>query len=80
MNNNQLDLFSFAMMCPFGQTIPSHNLNFSRFSNPVDNKIRILQEILKIEALRNAKNATIDQVTRMEEYFAKNLNSTMWPK
>lgn len=80
MNNNQFELFPLPLFSPFTQPFASFNLNPHPFSPQNDGSIGILQEFLKMEALRNAKNATIDQITRMEDYFAKNLNSTLWPK
>ncbi len=73
MNNNQLEFLPLAMLHPFGQNNSLQNITFAGFNNPTDNSIGILQEILKLQALSYAKNATIDQVTRVEDYLVKNL-------
>ncbi len=73
MNHNQLEFLPLAMLHPFGQNISLQNVTFTSYNNPADHRIGILQEILKLQALSNAKNATIDQVTRVEDYLVKNL-------
>lgn len=75
MNNPQQDLQFYAGILPLSKTESTRDSNFVLPRSPFTNNVDYLQRILQVEALRTAKNATINQLIRVEEYF-QHINNT----
>lgn len=78
MNKPQQDLHFYAGLFPLGKTATTSDSNFILTHSSSAHDVGYLQRMLQVEALRTAKNATINQLNRVEEYF-HHINNTFLP-